>query len=197
MRFCVKPDDHAVSHAEIFLPRATMHVMSTSPDETRADGPATRTVTTDHTSDTAVRIDAGDHVVFKHPGIALLGVALLAVCIAPIAGPWTVGRAVDGGATGAGLQVLGWLLFLVPVLVTVWILRVRTVIGPDGVRSVRVGGSTAIAWDALAGIRLGRNGAVYAVRTDGSEVRLPAVTVSQLPRVAAASGGRIPDISGD
>ncbi|WP_019203971.1 PH domain-containing protein [Tsukamurella sp. 1534] len=177
--------------------------MSSSPDDTRgsdtstATTEATRVVTTDHTSDTAVPFNAGDRVVFKHPGIALLGVALFAVCLAPIAGPWTVGRAVDGGTASMGLQVLGWAVLLVPLLVAVWILRVRTVIGPDGIRSVRIPGTTAIGWDEVSGIRIGRNGAVYAVRTDGSEVRLPAVTVSQLPRVSVASGGRIPDINGE
>ncbi|ADG79463.1 hypothetical protein TPAU25S_00796 [Tsukamurella paurometabola] len=166
-----------------------------------SDSPATkdstRIVTTDHTSDTYVPIEAGDRVVFKHPGIALLGVALFAVCLAPIVGPWTVGRAIDGGNASVGLQVLGWALLLVPILFAVWILRVRTVIGPDGIRSVRVAGSDSIAWEDLSGIRLANNGAVYAVRTDGSEVRLPAVTLSQLPRVATASGGRIPDITGE
>ncbi|CAM3815662.1 MULTISPECIES: PH domain-containing protein [Tsukamurella] len=166
-----------------------------------SDSPATkdstRIVTTDHTSDTEVPINAGDRVVFKHPGIALLGVALFAVCLAPIVGPWTVGRAMDGGAASVGLQVLGWLLLLLPILAALWILRVRTVIGPSGIRSVRVTSSDSIDWDDLSGIRLGNNGAVYAVRTDGSEVRLPAVTLSQLPRVATASGGRIPDITGE
>lgn len=166
-----------------------MHVMS--------ERPATRTVTTDHTSDTAVPFNVGDRVVFKHPGIALLGVALFAVCLAPIVGPWTVGRAVDGGDAGIGLALLGWALLLIPLLAALWILRVRTVIGPDGVRSVRIVGATTIEWDDVAGIRIGDNGAVYAVRTDGSEVRLPAVTISQLPRAAVASGGRIPDVTAE
>ncbi|NMD54752.1 MULTISPECIES: PH domain-containing protein [Tsukamurella] len=157
----------------------------------------TRTVTTDHTSDTAVPIDAGDRVVFKHPRIALLGVGLFAICLAPIAGPWTLGRSVDGGAAGTGIMLLGWFMLIAPILLALWILRVRTVVGPDGIRSVRVLGATTIGWDELAGIRIGRNGAVYAVRTDGSEVRLPAVTISQLPRVAVASGGRIPDVTAE
>jgi hypothetical protein len=171
--------------------------MSASPDSARDTGPATRIVTTDHTPDTAVPIAAGDRVVFKHPGIALLGVALFAVCLAPIVGPWTVGRSVDGGTAGVALQILGWALLLLPLLAAVWLLRVRTVIGPDGIRSVRAAGADTIAWDDLSGIRLARNGAVHAVRTDDSEVRLPAVTLSQLPRVATASGGRIPDITGE
>lgn len=170
--------------------------MSDRPATPAATGD-TRTVTTDHTWDTAVPFRVGDRVVFKHPSIALLGVALFAVCLAPIVGPWTMGRAVDGGSVNGGLAALGWLALLIPVLAALWILRVRTVIGPDGVRSVRVAGTTAIEWDELAGIRIGNNGAVYAVRTDGSEVRLPAVTISQLPRVSVASGGRIPDVTAE
>ncbi|GAB3128497.1 hypothetical protein GCM10027289_07860 [Tsukamurella serpentis] len=171
--------------------------MSERPDQPAAATGATRTVTTDHTSDTAVPYNAGDRVVFKHPGIALLGVGLFAICLAPIAGPWTMGRAVDGGTADIGLMILGWLVLIVPILGALWILRVRTVIGPEGIRSVRIARTTSLEWDETAGIRLGKNGAVYAVRTDGSEVRLPAVTVSQLPRVAVASGGRIPDITAE
>ncbi|KXP06537.1 PH domain-containing protein [Tsukamurella pseudospumae] len=170
--------------------------MSESPAAPASPG-ATRTVTTDHTADTVVPIAAGDRVVFKHPAIALIGVALFAVCLAPIVGPWTVGRSVDGSTAGVGAAVLGWALLVIPVLLALWILRVRTVIGPDGVRSVRVLRATTIAWDEMSGIRIGNNGAVYAVRADGSEVRLPAVTISQLPRVAAASGGRIPDVTAE
>lgn len=193
----VKPVSTPVSQDGILLPRATMRVMSESPAKQPSTTGTTRTVTTDHTSDTAVPIDAGDRVVFKHPRIALLGVALFAVCLAPIVGPWTVGRSIDGSGAGTGAAILGWLLLIVPILLALWILRVRTVIGPDGVRSVRVLSATTIGWDELAGIRIGRNGAVYAVRTDGSEVRLPAVTISQLPRVAVASGGRIPDVTAE
>lgn len=171
--------------------------MSESPATQPSTTGTTRTVTTDHTPDTAVRIDAGDRVVFKHPRIALLGVALFAVCLAPIVGPWTVGRSIDGAHAGTGAAILGWALLIVPILLALWILRVRTVVDPSGVRSVRILSATTIGWDELAGIRIGRNGAVYAVRTDGSEVRLPAVTISQLPRVAAASGGRIPDVTAE
>lgn len=170
--------------------------MSERPAKPTSTG-ATRTVTTDHTSDTAVPIDAGDRVVFKHPRIALLGVALFAVCLAPIVGPWTVGRSIDGSDAGTGAAILGWALLIVPILLALWILRVRTVVAPEGVRSVRVLSAATIGWDDLAGIRIGRNGAAYAVRTDGSEVRLPAVTISQLPRVAVASGGRIPDVTAE
>lgn len=171
--------------------------MSESPAQQSTTTGTTRTVTTDHTADTAVPIDAGDRVVFKHPRIALLGVALFAVCLAPIVGPWTVGRSIDGTAAGAGAAVLGWILLIVPILLALWVLRVRTVVDSAGVRSVRVLSATTSSWDELAGIRIGRNGAVHAVRTDGSEVRLPAVTISQLPRVAAASGGRIPDVTAE
>ncbi len=171
--------------------------MSERPDTQPSPTGTTRTVTTDHTPDTAVRIDAGDRVVFTHPRIALLGVALFAVCLAPIIGPWTVGRSVDGGTAGAGAAVVGWILLFVPILLALWILRVRTVIGPDGVRSVRPAGTTTVTWKDLSGIRIGRGGAVYAVRADGPEVRLPAVTISQLPRVAVASGGRIPDVTAE
>jgi hypothetical protein len=38
---------------------------------------------------------------------------------------------------------------------------------------------------------------VSAVLTDGAELPLPAVTVRDLPQLAAVSGGRLPDPAGE
>ncbi|MFC7756481.1 PH domain-containing protein [Tsukamurella soli] len=167
----------------------------------RVSRPRTRTVTTDHTSDTSVALGGADRVVFKHPGIALLGIGLFAVCLATVAGPWMLGQEiVDHGSQAGGgthLRWVGWVILILPLALTFWVLRVRTVVDGDGIRSVRILGATSIAWADIDGLRIAKNGAVYAVRTDRSEVRLPAVTVGQLSRLAFASGGRIPDPSAD
>ncbi|MDF0586105.1 PH domain-containing protein [Tsukamurella sp. 8F] len=158
--------------------------------------PRTTTVTTDHTADTAVPVGSGNRVVFKHPAITLLGIALFAVCLIPVAGPWLIGQAITDGGGGTGVSWVGWLLLLIPLAMAAWILRVRTVVEPGSLKSVRLFGATTMKWEDVRGIRIARNGAVYAVRVEAPEVRLPAVTFGQLPRLSIASGGRVPDPTG-
>jgi hypothetical protein len=85
-----------------------------------------------------------------------------------------------------------WML-VIPFLVLAWILRVQTVVGPDGITARATFSTTRIGWDALAGIRFPKRGWARATLTDGSEVPLPVVTFGRLPELAAASGGRITD----
>lgn len=85
-----------------------------------------------------------------------------------------------------------WML-VIPFLVLAWILRVRTVVGPDGITARATFSTTRIGWDALEGIRFPKRGWARATLTDGSEVPLPVVTFGRLPEIAEASGGRITD----
>lgn len=85
-----------------------------------------------------------------------------------------------------------WML-VIPFLVLAWILRVRTVVGPDGITARATFSTTRIGWGALAGIRFPKRGWARATLTDGSEVPLPVVTFGRLPELAEASGGRITD----
>jgi PH (Pleckstrin Homology) domain-containing protein len=80
----------------------------------------------------------------------------------------------------------------------VWTLRVRTVADPDAVAVRRVVGGRRVPWSDIASVHLGRarnpaSARVSAVLNDGSELALPAVHVRDLPRLAAVSGGRLPD----
>lgn len=93
---------------------------------------------------------------------------------------------------GASITYLGWTLAL-PILGAVWMFRIRTVVTVDGLRAVGSVRSREIAWDQLAGLSFPRWGSVRAVLTDGSRVRLPAIAFRDLPRLSAASAGRIPD----
>ncbi|GAB2646516.1 hypothetical protein GCM10027169_13500 [Gordonia jinhuaensis] len=93
---------------------------------------------------------------------------------------------------GTSLPYLGWTLVL-PVVLAVWIWRLRTVVTADGLVSVRTFATTVMPWDTIAGLRFTRWGATKAVRTDGTSVSLPAVTFGHLPVMSAASSGRIPD----
>ena len=89
-----------------------------------------------------------------------------------------------------------WLIYLVPVAVVVWTLRTRTIVDTDGMRVRRLVGGRRVPWDTVGGLRVDRRNTVHAVLTEGGEVTLPAVHVRDLPTLAAASGGRIPDLAG-
>jgi Bacterial PH domain len=116
-------------------------------------------------------------VTFRRPLTALLGVFGLIVCMTPV-------------AFGVpGLQVL----YLVPLGVTIWLVRARTVVGPDTVVVHRVVGSQRVIWSDLQGLRIDERSRVWAVLRGGEEVRLPAVRARDLSLLATASRGRLPD----
>ena len=115
-------------------------------------------------------------VTFRLPLTALLGVLGLIVCMTPV-------------AFGVpGLQVL----YLVPLMLGVWLVQTRTVVGPDTVVAHRVWGSHRMAWSELAGLRVDDQSRIWAVLHGGNEVGLPAVRARHLPLLAALSGGRLP-----
>lgn len=93
---------------------------------------------------------------------------------------------------GASLVWLGWTLIL-PVLLALWIARVRTVVTEAGITAVGTFRTRRIPWSDIAGLQFSKWGPVHAVLTDDSTVRLPALMFRDLPRLSAASRGRIPD----
>ncbi len=116
-------------------------------------------------------------VTFRRPLTALIGVFGLIVCMTPV-------------AFGVpGLQVL----YLVPLGVAIWLVRTRTVVGPETVVAHRVLGSRRVQWSDLKGLRMDDRSRVWAVLRDGEEVALPAVRARDLSLLAAASRGRLPD----
>ena len=106
---------------------------------------------------------------------ALLPVAFLALCVVPLAtaSTWTL------------------VLLLVPLAVTLWVLRVGVDVRDDGLTVRSLAGQRSVAWSELAGIRVGQAGDLWLVTTGGTEVRLPVMRPRDLPRLAALSGGRI------
>lgn len=122
------------------------------------------------------------HAVFRISPLVVLVALAFAVCATPVAfsGPYL------------------WLIYLVPVGIIVWTLRVRTVADPEAIVVRRVVGSRRVPWSDVTSVHLGKakhpgRARVSAVLADGSEVALPAVHVRDLPRLAAVSGGRLPD----
>jgi hypothetical protein len=106
---------------------------------------------------------------------ALVPVALLALCVMPLATvtTWTL------------------VLLLVPVAVAAWVLRVGVDVTDHGLTVRSLAGERTLAWSELAGIRVAEAGDLWLVTTRGTEVRLPVMRVRDLPRLAALSGGRI------
>ena len=116
-----------------------------------------------------------ERAVFRIPPLAILGAVLLAVCATPAAfgAPWF------------------WLVYLLPVAVVVWVLRVRTTVDEEGLTVRRLVGSRRVPWSEIRSLHLRDKGGVRAVLTDGAELPLPSVRVRDLPQLAAASGGHL------
>ncbi|MGY1829872.1 PH domain-containing protein [Geodermatophilus sp. SYSU D01180] len=106
--------------------------------------------------------------------VALLPVVFLAVCVLPFAAasPWAA------------------LVLLLPLLAAVWVLRVGVDVDEEAITTRGLLGQRRVAWDDLAGIRVGRNARLVLVTTGGGEVRLPVLRARDLPRLAGWSGGR-------
>ena len=113
---------------------------------------------------------------FRITPISLLAVLTVAICVTPVAWyqPWLL------------------LLYLLPAGLLVWISRVRTVVTADSITATALA-RTRIPWDDVRSVKLDERRWVRAVLDSGKEVLLPAVRVRDLPRLAAMSGGRLPD----
>ena len=116
-----------------------------------------------------------ERAVFRIPPLTILGAVLLAVCATPVAfgAPWF------------------WLVYLLPVAVVVWVLRVRTTVDEEALTVRRLVGSRRVPWSEIRSLHLRDKGGVRAVLTDGTELPLPSVRVRDLPQLAAASGGHL------
>jgi hypothetical protein len=111
---------------------------------------------------------------------ALLPVALLTLCVLPAA----------AAAPAAAL------LFLLPAVAAAWVLRVGVDVDAEGITARSLLRRRSVTWDRLAGLRVGRRKELWLVTTAGTQVRLPGMRARDLPRLAAASEGRIPDPEG-
>jgi hypothetical protein len=119
---------------------------------------------------------------FRIPQLNLLGLIAVGVCAIPV---------------GFGARWF-WLIYLIPIGLAVWVVRARTTVAPDGVVARGVLRTTRVPWADISALRLRSSwtrSRVSAVLSSGSELPLPAVRVRDLPLLAAASGGRLPDPS--
>ncbi|MEV4318338.1 PH domain-containing protein [Actinocrispum sp. NPDC049592] len=115
-------------------------------------------------------------VVFRTPPTANLAPLLLIVAATPF----------------AFAAPLLWLIYIVPVLVIVWIVRNRTTATPDAVVVRSTFAGRTFKWDDIASLKLD-NGRVSVVESDGTVTKLPCVRLRHLGLLSQISGGRIPD----
>ena len=85
------------------------------------------------------------------------------------------------------------LLLVIPVMLSMAVIRYRTVADRDTVTVRSLLGSETVGWDEIDGLRFGKASWAYAQLKDGRQLRLPAVTFATLPLLTAASGGRVPN----
>lgn len=116
-------------------------------------------------------------LVFRIPATALLAAGLIAICVTPVA--WAI----------PGLQAL----YVIPLGYAWWVVRNRTTVTEEELVARGVFGTTTVKWDEVKSIRLVQKGWLKAVKSDDSEVTLPAVRFMHLPALSVVSGGRVPD----
>jgi hypothetical protein len=128
-------------------------------------------------ADPIARGEAPARLVFRRSPLALAALAFFLVAAIPFAfgAPWL------------------WLIYVVPLGLAYWIVRVRTVIDAESVTARRLFGRRSVPWSEISSLRLGKKSRVSAVLTDDTELPLPTVHVRDLPALAAVSGGRLPD----
>jgi Bacterial PH domain len=85
------------------------------------------------------------------------------------------------------------LLLIIPIGLSAFIVRNRTVADRDTVIARSMLGSETVRWDDVDGLRFGKGSSAYAHLKDGKDLRLPAVTFATLPLLTEASGGRVPN----
>lgn len=118
---------------------------------------------------------------FKIPSTAYMAIALLTVCVTPIA----LGE----------INGLQW-LYIFPIALLVFVIRTRTVATREGLAVRTVFGKRDLPWSALKGLAITGKARVRAVLGDDTQVTLPTVRTRHLPVLALVSEGKIKDPSG-
>jgi hypothetical protein len=84
-------------------------------------------------------------------------------------------------------------LLIIPVVLSAFIVRLRTVAGVDTVTARSLTRSETVSWEDIDGLAFNKGSWARAQLKDGRELTLPAVTFSTLPRLTEASAGRVPN----
>ena len=118
---------------------------------------------------------------FRNSPLAVLAAIAFMVCFTPVA------------LTVPGMEVL----YLIPIGMVAWVLRVRTTVDADTIAARGALRTRRVAWGDVTALHLRTRSRVSVVLGNGSELPLPTVRVRDLPLLAMMSGGRLPDPSPD
>lgn len=95
---------------------------------------------------------------------------------------------------GPAFGVAGMVIaLLIPVLLSFAIERLRTTADGETVTARGLLKSRTVRWPQIEGLEFTKTRWARARLTDESDLVLPAVTFTTLPRLTAASGGRVPN----
>jgi hypothetical protein len=119
--------------------------------------------------------------VFRNSPLAVLAAIAFIVCFTPVA------------LTVPGMTVL----YLIPIGMVFWVLRVRTTVDADTIAARGTLRTQRVDWSDVTALRLRTRSRISAVLNSGTELPLPAVHVRDLPVLAMMSGGRLPDPSAE
>ncbi len=125
--------------------------------------------------------DEGRKAVFRIPRTSFMAIALLTLCVTPIA----LGE----------IPYLQW-LYLFPIALTVFVVRTRTVATREGLAIRTMFGRRDVPWSALKGLAITKRSRVQAVLKDETKVPLPTVRTRHLPVLSLVSEGLVADPSG-
>jgi hypothetical protein len=124
--------------------------------------------------------DEGRKAVFRIPRTSFLAIALLTICVTPIA----LGE----------IPYLQW-LYVFPIALAVFVIRTRTVATREGLATRTMFGHREVPWSALKGLAITKS-RVQAVLEDDTKVPLPTVRTRHLPVLSLVSEGLVADPSG-
>ena len=85
------------------------------------------------------------------------------------------------------------LLLVVPVVLSAFVVRMRTVADRDTVTARTLLSSETVRWEDIEGLRFEKTVWARAQLKNGRELMLPAVTFATLPLLTEASAGRVPN----
>lgn len=85
------------------------------------------------------------------------------------------------------------LLLVIPIMLSVAVVRYRTIADSKTVTARSLLSSATVGWDDIEGLRFSRSSWASAHLKNGEELRLPAVTFATLPQLTEVSAGRVPN----
>lgn len=125
--------------------------------------------------------EEGRKAVFRIPRTSFMAIALLTICVTPVA--------------LGDIPYLQW-LYLFPIALAVFAVRHRTVATRSGLAVRTMFGHRDIPWSALKGLAITKKSRVQAVLHDDTKVPLPTVRTRHLPVLSLVSEGLVADPSG-